>query len=266
MKGSLDSLIIPGGAQRSTDDKLNKFVHNEDAQTPYGSLPSSADHFDHHYSDNNNSYNNNHRKSPVGSALRSLFGLQSSSSRNSIHVVNNSGLVRNNSCNNGNNKEKKVATIVRHGSLKSDSRLYIQDVHERPIERKISLQDRSTSSNDYSTPVSTSKHHLGSDLFQRASKKLSASSSSLTSKFKFISSASQISTSNQCSTNNNTTTTTIAPTKNKESNFNNHLNFVPPDGGKGEGYYGKHYDSRCGQQAPNSQISSQVSPATYIQL
>lgn len=226
MKGSLDSLIIPG-TQRSMDS-INKFdTVTDDAQTiPYGSLPRSDVHLEH------SSSTNQRQKSPVGSALRSLFGLQSSSSRNSIHVVNDSKDIGKNSC------KEKVATIVRHGSLKSDPRSYI-DVHEKPIERKISLQESSKSSNNHHSTLSTTSKHLGSDLFQRASKKLSASSSSLTSKFKFISSASSQNNSN--SSSSTTTATTVSPTTIKDPNFaHNHLSFTPPDGRTGDDYgFGK---------------------------
>lgn len=65
----------------------------------------------------------------------------------------------------------KVATIVRHSSLRADS---------TPYESRLRAADNPVSK--ISKPL-----NIGGDFLQRASKKLSASSSSLSSKFKFMS-------------------------------------------------------------------------------
>lgn len=221
----MDSLIIPG-AQRSSE-----CLNSSNEETLYGSLPGSGQ----------LEQATVQRKSPVSSALRSLFGLQSSSSRNSVHVVNN----------NSSKGKEKVATIVRHGSLRSDPRSYIE-AQERPIERKISLQDKSPSS-------SQTTRHLGSDLFQRASKKLSASSSSLTSKFKFISSASTHN-SGSPTTTTTTPTTTLAASKLPSNKYT----FRPPDGNDDPRYQTSYRSAnqRPSDHPPNGtlQVSTNLCP------
>lgn len=154
-RGSLQSLIM--SSQRNLDpDK-----HRGEESTPSNSLTSGqAD-------------SARHRKSPVGAALRSLFGIQSSAGSR-------------NTSSSGEKKASKVATIVRHGSLKCNVRSNYQNKPE-VTERKISLQNECSPHHE-KAPASAVKHtNLGSDLLYRAGKKLSASSSSLTSKFKSIS-------------------------------------------------------------------------------
>ena len=112
----------------------------------------------------------NYRRSPVSSALRSFFGIQSGENRES----------------NETKLRPKVATVVRHASLKSTCRPFeLEQEGKSSRERKTSLQDERPIK---SQPPAKSTN-LGSDLLYRAGKKLSASSSSLTSKFKFISAA-----------------------------------------------------------------------------
>lgn len=113
------------------------------------------------------------RRSPVGSALRSLFGTSRHSSTSGPAMQESKA------------NPRKVATVVRHGSLRCPDSTEIK-------ERKLSL----SCSRAASPPVAGSRESsmnrytgLGSDLLQRASRRLSASSSSLTNKFKFISSA-----------------------------------------------------------------------------
>lgn len=96
-------------------------------------------------------------KSPVGSAIRSLFGLPQSST-----------------------PSKPSSGIVRHGSLRNDPRKF--SFNSSPLVDGLPPS--------YSSGTDTKcTNTFGGDLLQRAGKKLSASSSSLTNKFKFISSA-----------------------------------------------------------------------------
>lgn len=103
-------------------------------------------------------------KSPVGFALRSLFGLQSSASRESVDVCNGKG---NN--NNINNRKDIETSLVRRNSLRSE------------YKSGLSNGDTKVGGN-----LVSNAHQIGSDLLHKATKKLSASSSSLTSKFKFM--------------------------------------------------------------------------------
>lgn len=155
-RGSLQSLIM--SSQRSLDPDKDKGEESMPSNSlPAGQVDSAK-----------------HRRSPVGAALRSLFGLQSSASNR-------------NASSNGETKSSKVATIVRHGSLKCDVRSNYQNVPETTNERKISLQNDCSPHYEQASTSAVRHTNLGSDLLYRAGKKLSASSSSLTSKFKSIS-------------------------------------------------------------------------------
>lgn len=164
---------------------------NDTLETPYGSLPASR-----YRVEPSTSASSIQRRSPVGSALRSIFGLQPSPTRETqIGGGGGSRLGRSSSKN-------KVATIVRHASLRTDPRFYDHDYEfstsASASESRPSRKDSSSNVVQRSESINSNKPHqsLGSDLLHRASKKLSASSSSLTSKFKFISSSSSSSQNN----------------------------------------------------------------------
>lgn len=123
-------------------------------------------------------------KSPVGSALRSLFGIgsnQQQSSNGSLDSGPSASSVPTHAAKTG-------SSIVRHSSLRSDPRLYdnrfLDSKREYSTSSDTSAQELKQSSDTSSKPAS---HHLGSEFLLKAGKKLSASSSSLTSKFRFMS-------------------------------------------------------------------------------
>lgn len=108
------------------------------------------------------------RRSPVGSALRSLFGTSRHSTVSGSNSADTGGPPR------------RLATVVRHGSLRCPSLTGEPSLACSRAASPPAPGSRESSMNRYTG--------LGSDLLQRASRKLSASSSSLTSKFKFIAS------------------------------------------------------------------------------
>lgn len=104
-------------------------------------------------------------KSPAGFALKSLFGLHQN-----------------------NQQQQKTATVVRHSSLRSSNSgasliKFNDDYTSKAATKSVGQTNKESPFNN--------KQNIGSELLQKASKKLSASSSSLTSKFKFISSGSK---------------------------------------------------------------------------
>ena len=119
------------------------------------------------------------RRSPVGSALRSLFGL-GQQQQPVADVASQRQPVAG---------SRKLATIVRHSSLRTDPRLgRLSPGGPSTLDRKPSLGPVGEAAPAPEQPLPRS--HLGSDLLQRAGKRLSASSSSLTNRFKHIISSS----------------------------------------------------------------------------
>lgn len=168
-------------------------------------------------------------KSPVGSALRSLFGLKPNSSatnkqqqqQNTSQLQQHTRIPVDTSAN-----CKKIATVMRHSSLRLDPRRQTIVFSGRggipSIENNSALKGavpvpKSVSIDGGCAPLSSMNHclqgnppqsqqlpqqhigsySLGSDLLHRAGRRLSASSSSLTSRFKFIGSPSPSPSTNQ---------------------------------------------------------------------
>lgn len=128
------------------------------------------------------------RRSPVGSALRSLFGSSrhSSAASSAGSCPEASGEAR---------SPRRLATVIRHGSLRCP------EAAERKLSFGAATRAASPPAASASRESSASRYaNLGSDLLQRASKRLSASSSSLTSRFKFISTPSASSVHSSAST------------------------------------------------------------------
>lgn len=184
-RGSLESLVrIAAPPSKALPDIPRRPELTTAAN--YGLLSSSMD-------------RNRRTKSPVGSALRNLFGFganqQQQQSTGDSESIARSAPARETTEYPVVPTRTKTATIVRHSSLRSDPRLYNNRLlNTKSVEREYSKSPdmqvqphRETATSECGkSSANISSHNLGSEFLLKAGKKLSASSSSLTSRFRFM--------------------------------------------------------------------------------